>query len=168
MKNQILIIGSLIAVISGIITLNIFFQQSLQMDIAARFNSQQFLLSKSIADNIKSYILREQEELLLTARILSEADIRSQQDFAKIEEKLKSAHEGIVDAKLGLVDMHGKLLFFRGDRDMLLSQIPNVIQRAKGMEFGTARLLATPSLLYIASPVYRNNVPAYIAFFLRE
>ncbi len=165
MKNQILIIGSLIAVISGIITLNIFFQQSLQMDIAARFNSQQFLLSKSIADNIKSYILREQEELLLTARILSEADIRSNRDFAKIEEKLKSAHEGIVDAKLGLVDMHGKLLFFRGDRDMLLSQIPNVIQRAKGMEFGTARLLATPSLLYIASPVYRNNVPAYIAFF---
>ncbi|HKN18923.1 MAG TPA: hypothetical protein VJW95_03930, partial [Dissulfurispiraceae bacterium] len=77
MKNQIFIIGSLIVVISGIITLSIFFQQSLQMEIAERFNRQQYLLSKSIADNIKSYVLREQEELLLIARILSEADIRS-------------------------------------------------------------------------------------------
>ncbi len=90
MKNQIFIICSLIVVISGIITLSIFFQQSLQMEIAERFNSQQFLLSESIADNIKSYVLREQEELLLTARILSEDDMRSERGFTEIEEKLKT------------------------------------------------------------------------------
>ncbi|MGO9015390.1 MAG: ATP-binding protein [Dissulfurispiraceae bacterium] len=165
MKNLILIIGSLIAVISGIITLSFFFQQSLQMDIAERFNMEQFLLSESIADDIKSYVLREQEELLLTARILSEDNIGSERDFAKIEGKLKTAHKGMVDAKLGLINTRGELLFFRGDRNLLRSDIPNIIQKAKGMEFGMTRLLEKPSFLYIISPVYRWSGPAHIAFF---
>ena len=165
MKNLILIIGSLIAVISGIITLSFFFQQSLQMDIAERFNMEQFLLSKSIGDNIKSYVLREQEELLLIARILSEADIRSDREFAGIEEKLKTAPKGMVDAKLGVINTHGELIFFRGGRDLLRSDIPNIIQKAKGMEFGTTRLLENTSVLYLISPVYHQGGLAYIAFF---
>uniref|UniRef100_UPI002FDA1314 hypothetical protein n=1 Tax=Dissulfurispira sp. TaxID=2817609 RepID=UPI002FDA1314 len=56
MKSYLFIVGTLIAVISALITLNVFFQQSLQMDMAEQFNKQQSLLSKSIADNIGAYL----------------------------------------------------------------------------------------------------------------
>ena len=71
----------------------------------------------------------------------------------------------MVDAKLGLINTHGELLFFRGDRDLLRPDIPNIIQKAKGMEFGMTRLIEKPSYLYIISPVHRGAGPAYIAFF---
>src|SRR5208337_2261949 len=114
MKSHILIIGALITVVSGIITLNIFFQQSLQTDIAERFNGQQFLLSRSIADDIKSFVRHEQEELLLIAHLLSETGRSGDGDFGKIEEKLRTVHKETVASKLGLIDTRGKIIFFQG------------------------------------------------------
>src|SRR5271169_2009660 len=165
MKSHIFIIGVLIAVISGIITLNIFFQQSLQMEIAERFNRQQFLLSRSIADDIKSYVGHDQEELLFISHLLSETDISGDKNFAKIEEKLGSANKKTVAAKLGLINTRGELLFFRGKKDTLMPSIPQIIKQAEGMEFGTTRLFETPSVLYIIAPVYRQSGSPCIAFF---
>lgn len=165
MKSHIFIISVLIGVISGIITLNIFFQQSLQMEIAERFNRQQFLLSRSIADDIKSYVGHDQEELLFISHLLSETDISGDKDVAKIEEKLRAANKKLATAKLGLINTRGELLFFRGKRDALTYLIPDIIKLAKGMEFGTTRLFETASVLYIISPVYRRSGPACIAFF---
>ncbi len=164
MKSHIFIIGALIIVVSGIITLNIFFQQSLQTDIAERLNRQQFLLSRSIADDIKSFVRHEQEELLLIARILSETGGKDDGNFGNIEERLRAAHKEKVAAKLGLIDMRGKILFFKGDRNVLRSHIPEIIKQSKGMDFSTTRLFETSSIVYVISPVYRKGGPAYIAF----
>ncbi len=71
----------------------------------------------------------------------------------------------MVDTKLGLLNTHGELLFFRGERDLLRPDMPDIIQRAKGMEFGTTRLIEKSPYLYIISPVRQQTGPGYIAFF---
>ncbi len=165
MKSQILIIAALIAVISGLVTLNVFFQQSLQMDMAEQFNIQQLLLSKLITDNIKSYIDHEREELLLIAQPMSETDVRSNRDFSKIKEKLKTVHKETVDNKFGLIDARGELFFFQGERNSLKPHISDIIKQTQDMAPNTTRLFATTPFLYIISPVYRHERLAYIAFF---
>ncbi|HKN18754.1 MAG TPA: ATP-binding protein [Dissulfurispiraceae bacterium] len=165
MKSHIFIIAALIAVISGLVTLNIFFQQSLQMDMAEQFNIQQLLLSKLITDNIKSYIEHEREELLLIAQTVSETDVRNNSDFSKITEKLRTAHKEPVDDKFGLIDARGALFFFQGRKDSLVPHVSDIIKQAQGMAPNTTRLFETTPYLYIISPVYRHERLAYIAFF---
>jgi PAS domain S-box-containing protein len=165
MKSHLLITAALIAVISGLITLNIFFQQSLQMDMAEQFNKQQLLVSKLITDNIKSYINHEREELVLIAHLMSETDVRSDKDFSKIKEKLRAVHKEMVDDKFGLIDAGGALLFFQGERNSLPPHITDIIKQTQGMKPNTTRLFETTSFLYIISPVYRHDRLVYIAFF---
>ena len=55
MKGYLLIIATLIVVISVLITIGGFFQESLQMEMAEQFSKQQLLLSKSIADHIGAH-----------------------------------------------------------------------------------------------------------------
>src|SRR5208283_2801170 len=153
MKSHLLITGVLIAVISGLITLNIFFQQSLQMDMAEQFNRQQLLLSKLIADNIKSFIHHEREELVLIAHLMSETDVRNGRDFLKIKEKLRTVHKEMVDDKFGLINTRGTLLFFQGKTDSLLPTVTDIIKQAQGMEPNTTRLMEATPFLYIISPV---------------
>jgi signal transduction histidine kinase len=165
MKSQILIIAALIAVISGLVTLNVFFQQSLQMDMAEQFNIQQLLLSKLITDNIKSYIDHEREELLLIAQPMAETDVRSNRDFSKIEEKLRTVHKEKVDGKFGLIDAGGAPFFFQGERDSLAPHIPDIIKQTRGMAPNTTRLFEKTPFLFIIAPVYRHERLVYIAFF---
>ncbi|MBF0559041.1 MAG: cache domain-containing protein [Nitrospirae bacterium] len=165
MKSHILIIAILIAVISGLITLNIFFQQSLQMDMAEQFNRQQLLHSRLITENIKSFIQEEREELVLIAHLMSESDIRSNTDLPKVTKKLASFHKESLDKKFGLVGERGKLFFYQGDRQIMKPSMKDMIAAAQGMEPNTTRLLETTSFLSIVSPVYKQGALAYVAFF---
>ncbi len=165
MKSQIPIIAAFIAVISGLVTLNIFFQQSLQMDMAEQFNIHQLLLSKLITDNIKSYIDHEREELLLIAQPLSETDVRSNRDFPKIKEKLKTVRKETIEDKFGLVGAGGALLFFQEDRDSMAPDISAIIEQAQGMKPNTTHVFEKTPFLYIISPGYRLERLAYVAFF---
>lgn len=164
MKSHIFIIAVLISVISGLITLNIFFQQSLQMDMAEQFNRQQLLLARLITENIRSYIQNERQDLVLIAHLMSEADIRSGADFPKVTGKLASFHKENLDKKFGLIAPDGKLLFFKGNLERLMPFVKDMILKTKGMEPNMTRLLETPSRLYILAPVYRHGSPAYVAF----
>ncbi len=165
MKSHILIIAALIAVISGLVTLNIFFQQSLQMDMAEQFNKQQLLISKSVADNIKSYINSEREDLLLIAHIMPDADIPDDRYLAIIKHRLIKMHKETVDDRFGLISVGGELVSFQGERNSILPHIPEIIKHAQGMKPNTTRLFETTSVLYIISPVYRSEGLVYIAFF---
>ncbi len=165
MKSHILIIAALIAVISGLVTLNIFFQQSLQMDMAEQFNIHQLLLSKLITDNIKSYIDHEREKLLLIAQPLSETEVRSSRDFSKIKEKLNTVRKETIDDEFGLIDARGALIFYQRERDRLSPDISDIIKRTRGMKPNTTRLFEKTPFLYIISPIYRSERLSYVAFF---
>src|SRR5208283_3127665 len=165
MKSHILIIAALLAVISGLVTLNIFFQQSLQMDMAEQFNKQQLLLSKLITDNIESYIHHEMEGLLSISHLMSETDIRSNMDFSEIKEVLRTIHKATVDDRFGLINAGGALFFFQGERNSVTPHVSEIMKHAQAMGPNTTRLFETTSFLYIISPVYRHDRLAYIAFF---
>ncbi len=157
MKGYLVIVGTLIIVISGLITLNIFFQQSLQMEIAEQFNKQQLLLSRSIAEHIKSYIQHEKEELLLMSRMLSGADVRSKGDFASLKNKVWGAHHEAIAADIGLITTKGDIFFFQGNDASLKPLVPYMLRQTRNLGPGRTYIIETISALYIISPVYNSR-----------
>lgn len=163
MKSNILIIGGLIIVISVLIILNIFFQKSLQMEIAEQFNLQQSLLSKTIADNIKASINFMREEVTEMALELSEKKIATKDDFDSLtKEELK--HKLMISASIGIASSKGMLLFLKGDEEQIGQIIPDIVREAAITKAGEGGLLVNRNRVTALSPVYRNNRLDEIAF----
>jgi PAS domain S-box-containing protein len=72
MKTNLLLFILVLFIISLIITLNIFFQQSYQSEMAEQFNRQQLLIAKSVAKSIGDDMLHIEAETLSLARLLGE------------------------------------------------------------------------------------------------
>jgi len=162
-KGYLLIIGTLIVVISALITLNVFFQQSLQMEMAEQFNKQQLLLSRSITDNIKIYMHFMREEVLSAARILSKIDIKTQKDFDWLTNEVLS-HKGITKANFGIVDNKGAIVFSEGDKDLLKPVAPEILKQAKNIQSGDTNIMEVPPMVFIIAPVYRQDRPMEVIF----
>ncbi len=155
-KGYLLIVGALIVVISALITLNVFFQQSLQMEMAEQFNKQQLLLSKSIADNITAYIHFMKEEVLSISHVMTRIDIKSEGDFDWLTtEVLKQKR--IIKANIGILDDRGRIVFSEGGKDLLQSAAPEIIREAKNLNSNKTRIIETASMVYIMSPVYKQD-----------
>ncbi len=158
MKGYLLIIGSLIVIISVLITLNVFFQQSLQMEMAEQFNKQQFLLAKSIADNIKTYFYHLEEEVLLALNILSKTDFSSKEDFNMIANNILKEEEELIKTNLGMISAKGDVVFFKGERkDSLKPVIPEIIKRAKTTSQDRTETIVTNDRIYVISPIYSQT-----------
>jgi len=154
MKSYLLIIGTLIVVISALITLNVFFQQSLQMEMAEQFNKQQSLLSNSIADNIKTYFYHLDEEVLLVLNILSKTGFTSQKDFDRIMGNILKEQE-LIKTSLGMINAKGDIIFFRGEgKASLKSVIPEIIRRAKRTSQDGTEIIEARDMVYVISPIY--------------
>ncbi len=157
MKGYLIIIGTLIVVISGLITLNIFFQQSLQMEIAEQFNKQQLLLSRSIADNISAYLYFVKEDVLHISRMLSNTDITAGKNFDWLKNDALRK-KGIINTTIGILNAGGDIIFFEGNRDMVKPVAPDIVKQAKHVASGDIAIREEiPSTVYILSPVYRQN-----------
>lgn len=72
MKTNLLLFILVLFIISLIITLNIFFQQSYQSEMAEQFNRQQLLIAKSVAKSIGDDMQHIEAETLSLARLLGE------------------------------------------------------------------------------------------------
>jgi PAS domain S-box-containing protein len=72
MKTNALLFVLVLFIISLIITLNIFFQQSYQSEMAEQFNRQQLLIAKSVAKSIEDDMQHIEAETLSLARLLGE------------------------------------------------------------------------------------------------
>ncbi|RJQ38597.1 MAG: sensor histidine kinase [Nitrospiraceae bacterium] len=157
MKGYLLIIGTLIVVISALITLNVFFQQSLQMEIAEQFNKQQLLLSNSIADNIKTYLYHLDEEVLLVQNLLSGTDFKSREAVTMLINKILKEEE-LIKTNLGMLSDKGDIIFFRGEeKNILRPVIPEIIKQAKVTARDRARAIETRDMIYVISPVFEQN-----------
>ncbi|HAK89906.1 MAG TPA: hypothetical protein DHV16_02110 [Nitrospiraceae bacterium] len=162
MKGYILIIGALVVIMSVLITLNIFFQQSLETEIADQFSRQQSLLSTAIADNIKTYLRHEKQDLLLISRLLAEKDIKTREDFLRL--KFDREQEGVLRTSYGLLDSKGGLIFFKGDKKAPKTLITDIRARMGKMRPDASFMIETPDSLYIIAPVYREEELLYINF----
>jgi len=166
-KGYLLIIGTLIVIISALITLNIFFQQSLQMEVAEQFNKHQLLLSTSTTNNIKSYFYFLREEILEFTRELSEKDIKNESALdALITHELK--HRRLIKTNIGILDNKGALLFYRGDKDTIKQMASEAVKEAGNIEPQDAKIVEMQPMVTVIAPVYKNNRLAQIVLFSSE
>ncbi|HWR59306.1 MAG TPA: ATP-binding protein [Thermodesulfovibrionales bacterium] len=114
MKGYIVIIGILAIIVSSLITLNISFQQTLQMEMAEQFNKQQLLLANAEASNIQTYIDGIRKELIHVAQFIATFPMRGEKDFLLLTNGL---FKGIGNVGKGIrfLDSEGKMLFSKGD-----------------------------------------------------
>lgn len=156
MKGYFLIVTILVAIVSILVTLNVFFQQSLQMEIAEQFNKEQLLLSRSIANNIRSYLQFMKEEALEVAHELAEKPYTSKATFDEItQEEMK--HKGVLKAVTGLISPDGETVAINGNRDLIKYVLPEIASTGKALANKNAVLISAPESVTIVAPVYRKN-----------
>lgn len=110
MRANIILFALVVFIISIIITLNIFFQQSYQSEMAEQFNRQQLIIAKSIAKSIEDYIQHVEAETLSLARLLGD---RSLEDRS-IEEFVNTAYPEASEkmtANIKVLDTTGKVVY---------------------------------------------------------
>lgn len=156
MKSYIVIIGSLIIIISALITLNIFFQQSLQMEMAEQFNRQQQTLSMSVSSHIDAYLHSIKHDVIHLSNMLSRANFTGSKDIEWLAHD-RLHEKGIIEMSIGVLNTKGDMLFWEGEKDLLELVSRDIMQRQLVLPQGEALVAEMPSLIYIASPIYRQT-----------
>jgi PAS domain S-box-containing protein len=109
-KTNISLLVLVLFIISLIITLNVFFQNTYQSEIAEQFNRQQLLIAKSIAKNLEGEMLHMESEILSLAALISEQKIEP----LSLEEFINYAHYDIrenVNSAIKIIDRHKRLTY---------------------------------------------------------
>jgi len=150
MKGYLIIIGTLIVIISALITLSTFFQESLQMEMAEQFNKQQLLLSQTISDNITTYLSFLKQDVLQLAGMLSKLEM-PEDTYDELQKK------ALIKSNIGILDSKGNVAFFKGNTSSLNRAIPEILEQSKRMPQDSALIIKRPSMAYVISPVYRQN-----------
>jgi C4-dicarboxylate-specific signal transduction histidine kinase len=78
MKFKIALIVSLLVIISVIVTLNLFFHQSYESEMAAQINKQQLIIAKTIANTIEDTLEHFEEETVSLAGLFSLRGLQSE------------------------------------------------------------------------------------------
>ena len=110
MKTNVLLFILVIFIISLIITLNMFFQQSYQSEMAEQFNRQQLLIAKSVAKSIEDDIQHIEAETLSLARLVGEGKLGGR----TMEESVYTAYVDLsedVNVTVKILDSRGRLTY---------------------------------------------------------
>jgi len=105
MKLNIFLIFLILVIISFVITLNIFFQQNYQQEMAEQFNRQQLLIAKTISSSIEGEFDHLEEELESFSRLLSHRGFNEKGleefilDVFAEENENEGIHARVVDAR---------------------------------------------------------------------
>lgn len=89
MKNNAVILVIILLIVAALLTLNGFFQQSLQIEMAEQFNRHQLILAQAEAENIQAYISRSRDELLRTAQFTSRFPVRTEGEYELVANSLR-------------------------------------------------------------------------------
>lgn len=110
MKTNISLFILVIFIISLIITLNMFFQESYQSEMAEQFNRQQLLIAKSVAKGIEGDMQHIEAETLSLARLLGEGRLSGK----IMEESVYTAYVDLsedVNVTVKILDKNGRLIY---------------------------------------------------------
>ncbi len=114
MKRYIVIIGILVVIMLVLITLSVFFQRTLQMDMAEQLNKQQLLLANAEATSIHEYLRDTQDELFHIAQSVPLFQVSKDSDFKFITRELFKDN-GIIKKQIVFLDRQGEVRFTRGN-----------------------------------------------------
>lgn len=108
MKNNLLLLTLVVFIISLIITLNIFFQQSYQSEMAEQFNRQQLIIAKTTAKNIEDYIRHLEEKMIAFSKLLPHRGL----DGRKLKDLAESTFSEVredINVNLKIIDSKGRV-----------------------------------------------------------
>lgn len=137
MKTNIFLLILAVFIVSLIITLNIFFQQNYQSEMAEQFNRQQLLIAKSVAKNIEGHMDHIAEEMLSFARLLADRglDTRNMEDF--VNDAFAEVREEM-NINLKIVDSRN-LLRYSSSGESLTEKDLAFLRDAAGLAIGEVR-----------------------------
>ncbi len=154
MKTNILLLTLLLFIISLIITLNIFFQQSYQSEMAEQFNRQQLLVARSIATSIERDIQHLDAETRSLARLLAERGIQD----SNLEGFVNTAYFEVreeMSLNIKVVDTQGRARYSSFGESIMPKDL-ELFQRTQTMDSGELFLadhLASDRMIMIATPI---------------
>ncbi len=162
MRGYLLILIPVVLIISILITLNIFFQQSLQMEVAEQFNSQQHMLARSIAENIVSYVESSKETVSIVARFIGRGNFSRREILSFIS---SSDRKDYTKHDAGVVDERGRILLVDGD-EKHLSEIADLLDRNNHFKATKKTIvIEKDNDVVIASPIFNNSSYRGFIFF---
>ncbi|MBI5741201.1 MAG: Cache 3/Cache 2 fusion domain-containing protein [Nitrospirae bacterium] len=156
MKGHIIIIGILAVVIISLITLNVSFHRSLQMEMAEQFNKQQLLLARAESSGIKAYIDKIKNEMLRVSRFESMTQIKRETLHAFSSDGF---FEDAGNVKMGITFLgsDGQVLSSHGNPVIEGPFHKYLIEMAKGVCPGEALIKQDPKTVNIATPACRSG-----------
>jgi C4-dicarboxylate-specific signal transduction histidine kinase len=164
MKGHFLIIGVLILIVSIIISLNIFFQQSLQGEMAEEFNKQQLLIADSIANNISNQMLLLREQTAAAAERLGREPQLLYPRAKKIFETIIN-EAGSLELSVAVITVSGDVFFSHGDEKNIKRIVLQLMQKASALRDHAASLIESdPSVVFVAPVTYRTTRIGYVLF----
>ena len=156
MKRTALIAGIFVVIVAVLITLSIALQRTVQMEMAEQFNSQQLLLANAEAKNIKDYLAKTQDELHHIAQFASLLRDRKELNYKMLTDVLFS-DAASVKKRMEFLDMRGRTVYTRGNVHGVGPDGKSVIELAKRLCPGNARMQQDGGLVSIITPVCRYD-----------
>jgi len=157
MKGYVIIIGILVLVVSALITLNIFFQQTLQMEMAEQFNKQQLLLATAEASNMQSFVNSLRDELWQIAVVVSGLRIKEKQEFSRLVAEFFKGTD-MIKKDIVFFDTAGAVIFSRGEMALGKPEMKALLEKTKGLCPGSTLIQQDSKKLWIAAPVCRESL----------
>lgn len=156
MKGYIIIIGILAVVVSALITLNISFQETLQMEMAEQFNKQQLLLANAEASNVQSYVNSLKDELWHISAVVSALQIRREKDFSRIAQEFFKGKD-MIKTDILFFDRAGSILFPANGPSGEKPNIKSLLEKSKGFCSAGTLIEQDSKRLNVIAPICRMN-----------
>lgn len=154
MKRYIVIAGVLAGIVLSLMTLSVFFQRTLQMEMAEQFNKQQLLLANAKASGIQDYLHGVRDEMLHIAQSVSLFQVRKDADFKFITSGVFKDN-ALVKKRIEFLDRRGEVLFTRGNVHAEGPDEKNIIKRAAGLCPGDVLIQQDTKTLSLVAPACR-------------
>ena len=157
MKAHFLIIGVLVLIVSILISLNIFFQQSLQVEIAEEFNKQQLLIADSLANNVSSHVRLLRERTIAAAAQYCETTTCSLKNGERISSVISSDAPDI-KIDVAILSPTGVVHFHSGNPGLLEGSLQQILDTATATPDISAGFLEADPVIHIVAPIVDNRV----------
>ena len=128
-KWYVIVIAILVTIIVSVITINISFHRTLQMEMAEQFNKQQLLLARAEATNIQAYIEKIKDDMLRISQFLSLIQFNNETLYEFLTDLF---FKDVRKVKIGIsfLDSKGKILFNQGDLVIEKSHNTDLVEMA--------------------------------------
>ncbi len=155
MKGNVFLIALAFFIVSLIVTLNIFLQETYQAKMAEQFNQQQLLLAGTISRNLENTFEHLEDELLSLARLLEQEDL---QRTERVRTLVETAFEELrQEVELTLkVYFAGRLLYASRGQEPSASEL-TLLRHGCGElppgEVLSQNLVSSEGLLRLCTPI---------------